>query len=253
MIIAYLIHDTNSLLTCTLTSRSWYIAAVPHLPRTLVARMDPSSKDKETKWPESLRMASKFGSLPFVTRLIIYGAPGRRKRFPPKRFHHWTRREFSALTNIRVLYIDGLDIPSFIPTIQQYFGQFSPTVRSLSLIEPIGSHRQIVFFIGLFPHLEDLMLHDKRTYDRKVSEDGSTLVPPFVPSFGGKLTFTFVGGNDLAKTMVDLFGRVRFRRVDLLCVNSGMQHLAYACADTLKTLKLDAANLCGEKFCSEGM
>lgn len=252
-IIAYLIHDTNSLLTCSLFSHSWYIAAVPHLHRTLIVRMDSHSRDKETKWPKSLRTASKFGSLPFVTRLIIYGNSMPWSLFSPQRFHFWTRREFSALTNVRVLYIGGLDIPSFIPTIRQYFGQFSPTVRSLTLSEPIGSDRQIVFFIGLFPHLEDLAVHDQRTYHRKASKGDSALIPPFVPLFGGQLTVSVIGGDDLATTMVDLFGSVRFHYMDLNCVNSAMQRLVYSCADTLEALDLSAANLCSKKLCSEGI
>lgn len=116
MIIAYLIHDTRALRTCSLTSRSWFIAAAPHLHRTLVVQMDPYNRDDENKWPKSLQMASKIGSLPFITRLFIYGRPYG-VHFSPKRFRSWTRREFSALTNVRELYIGNLDIPSFIPTI----------------------------------------------------------------------------------------------------------------------------------------
>lgn len=69
-IIAYLIHDTRSLLTCSLTSRSWNTAVVPHLHRTLTAYT--RYQGKETDWPKPLQVASESGWLSFVTRLSIY-------------------------------------------------------------------------------------------------------------------------------------------------------------------------------------
>ena len=247
MIIAYIIYDTPSLLACSLTSRSWYIAAVPHLHRTLTIRTSKYhyNSNKKIDWPEPLRMAAKFGWLPFFTRLVIFDGSYfdsfSQKYF--KDFHHRTQRAFSALTNVRELSIDCLDIPSFIPEIRQYFGQFSPTVRSLTLKRPIGFDRQIVFFIGLFPHLEDLEFERGRS--RNGSADDPTLIPSFTPSLRGRLTATGLDG-ELAKTMIDLFGGVRFRHVTLFS-SGGTQRLLYACANTLETLKLDAVDLCGEK------
>jgi hypothetical protein len=53
-------------------------------------------------------------------------------------------------------------------------------------------------------------------------------------------------GYGLAKTMIDLFGGVRFRHMNLSRMG-GTQLLLYACADTLETLHLDATEICGEK------
>ena len=72
MIVAYLTGDTHSLLTCSLTSRFWYIAAVPHLHRILVTRVASYNRHENTKWPNPLRMASQFGFLPFVAKLSIH-------------------------------------------------------------------------------------------------------------------------------------------------------------------------------------
>ena len=154
-----------------------------------------------------------------------------------------TQREFSASTNVRELYIANLDIPSFIPTIQQYFGQFSPTVRFLTLRAPKGSHRQVVFFVGLFQHLEDFVLRCDQS--RPWAGDYPKLIPPFVPPLRGWLTVTGCREYGLAKTMVDLFGGVRFRHVVLLHM-AGTQLLVYACADALEGLWLDATDICGE-------
>jgi hypothetical protein len=253
IIVAYLIYDTSSLPTCSNISRPWYIAAAPHLHPTLFIRTDWGYRARKTDWPKPLRMASKFGFLPFVTTLMISGGGGfSNGKFSSKQFHYWTRREFSTLTNVRELTIDNLDVPSFMPRIQRYFGQFSPTLRSLTLKEPKGSHRQIVFFIGLFPHLEDLNLRYDWAHFSEKSADDLTLVPPFVPPLRGRLVVTNSGENGLVETMINLFGGVRFRHMGLFGMH-GIQRLLYACANTLETLQLNADDICGEKCSSKGM
>jgi hypothetical protein len=250
MIVAHLTDDTHSLLTCSLTSRSWYTAAVPHLHRTLFMRVTPYNRHEKTKWPKPLRVASQFGFLPFVTRLFIH-LEGCDPKFSSKQFHHRTLRDFSALTNVRELSIESLDIPSFMPKPQRYFGQFSQTLRSLTLPVPKGSVRQIVFFIGLFPHLEDLGLQCSYSFNKGELED-QTLFPPFVPTLRGRLVASGYGGDKLAKAMIDLFGRVRFHHMDLTHFG-GVQLLLDSCADTLETFQLYATELRGGKISSKGV
>jgi hypothetical protein len=141
-----------------------------------------------------------------------------------------------------------LDIPSFMPEPQRYFGQFSQTLRSLALSYPKGSVWQIVFFIGLFPHLRNLEFHSDRWSRRKPAGD-LTLIPPFVPPLRGRLTGRYSGGVGLAKTMIEQFGGVRFHRMDLRM--SGTQPLLYACANTLERLQLYATDLYGENSLSK--
>ena len=247
MIISHLIHDTHSLLTCSITSRSWRVAAFPHLHRHLETHTS-TFWDKKTEWPRPLQRASKVGWLPFITRLFIRGDQCISGEFSPNLFDHKTQHEFSTLTGVRELYIANLDIPSFISTIQQYFGQFSPTVRSLTLIRPRGTHRQIVFFIGLFQHLRDLELHLDRYHHTRESWGDPAPVPPFVPPLRGRLIASQIWGDGLAEAMIDLFGGVRFRRMDLGGTDA-TQGLVYACANALEELWLDATELCGEKYC----
>jgi len=87
-IIVHLTHDTRSLRTCTLTCHFWCIDAAPHLYHTLFTSIDP--------WDQ------KGG--------------GRKAVQPPYP---------TALTSVRELVIDSLDIPSFMPRIRQYFGHFN--------------------------------------------------------------------------------------------------------------------------------
>lgn len=132
--IAYLAHDTRSLWACSFTSRFWYNAAVPYLHHTLT--IGPAYlylHDQRSKWPKPLRMASKFGFLPFITRVSISGSYQFGSTLSAAELDDRTQREFSALTNVRELSIESLNIPRFIPGIQQYFRQFSPTLQSLTL------------------------------------------------------------------------------------------------------------------------
>jgi hypothetical protein len=245
MIVAHLIHDIHSLLACSLTSRPWYISAVPHLHRTLVTQVSYHNDSEKTKWPRPLQAGSEFGWLPFITRLSITGYA-----FSPDAFRSSTQREFSALTNVRELTIQYLDIPSFIPGIQWYFGQFSQTLRSLTLNQPKGSDWQILFFIGLFPRLEDLELYPNGSHPRKPAD--LILVPPFVPPLRGRFKTCYLWGDGLAKAMIELFGGVRFRHMDL-CSVGGAQLLLYSCADALETFQLPVTDLCGGTLSPKGV
>jgi len=253
MIVAHLTYDTHSLWACSFTSRSWYSAAVPHLHHTLTAKTPHYPYEvgnKKTRWPKPLRMASKFGFLPFITRVIISGSYRYGRDLSATELDGQTQREFSALVNVRELSIEQLDIPSFFPRIQQYFGQFSPTLRSLTLTRVVGSSRQVVFFLGLFPHLEDFELQNSWCYDKWDAGNDKTLIPSFVPPLRGQLTVQ-CSVDGIGKTMLDLFGEVRFHHMDLR--ENGIQSLLYACPNTLETLKLDVSDICGENPSSKVM
>ena len=64
--------------------------------------------------------------------------------------------------------------------IRRYFKYLFPTIRSLSLKAPKGSYRQIIYFTGLFRHLEDLkLLYNYDPQDEPA--DNATPIPPFTP------------------------------------------------------------------------
>ena len=182
----------------------------------------------------------RLGLLPLVRKLQI-----RKKRdyspyrFSPKRLNCRTLHHFLALTGVRELGIDCLDIPSFMPRIRQYFGHLAQTVRSLSLRAPKGSDRQIIYFIGLFEHLQDLkLLHDNVTSPpEREPAKYRTLVPLFSPPLQGQLTMTYFTRVGILKDMIELFGGIRFRHVDI-CNVDGTRLLLEACAKSLESLRL---------------
>jgi len=240
MIIAHLTYDTRSLLACSLTCYSWYIATVPHLHDALISPSEFECRINRFFWPKPLPHMHRLGLLPLVRKLQIRE---RRNycpyRFSPKRLNRRTLHHFLALTGVRELGIDCLDIPSFMPRIQKYFGHLAQTVRSLSLREPKGSDRQIIYFIGLFEHLEDLkLLHDDMNNPpERGPAEYQELVPLFSPPLQGQLKMTRFARVGILKGMIDLFGGIRFRHVDI-CNVDGTRLLLEACAKSLESLRL---------------
>lgn len=244
MIIANLMYDMRSLRACSLTCYSWYIVAAPRLHRTLVVRAD--GYYQKLRWPEAIFYKHRLGLLPLVRKLHIKKEDalcGSVKGVPPKMFSCFTRYKFSGFTNIQELVIDYLDIPKFIQKPRWYFRYFLPTIRSLSLRKPYGSHWQIVFFIGLFRHLEDLNLifWDEGTRELK---DVPAPAPPFIPPLRGRLTMVFSSAQ-LPEAMINVFGGVLFRYMELFDVG-GMRILLDAGADTLETVRFYRSDPNGE-------
>ena len=237
-IITYLFGDVWSLRTCSLTCYSWYIASVPHLHHAVF--IEPSySSCRKLRWPNPLPHMHALGLLPLVKTLWIrgYDRCDPANAFSSKRLNRCILRRFRALNNVEQLMIDYLDIASFVPRIQRYFGHFMPTVKFLSLKEPRGSRRQIIYFIGLFQHLANLRLLYDGGYSVHEPVDDLTLIPLFAPPLQGSLVMTYFTRAGLLKDMIELFGGIRFRHMSLNSVD-GMRLLLDACAQTLESLYL---------------
>jgi len=247
MIIAHLIYDTRSLLACSMTDRSWYMAAVPHLHHTLVTHTRPNPPRNSKlgqEWPKPLVRMHKLGLLPFVEKLHIYEDKQDVNRLLPSMFHRALLRQYSAMSSLRELAIDDLNIGKFIPKLRRCFGHFSPTLRSLALREPEGSCRQIVYFIGFFQHLDDLKLLFKNSAtsvhnSQEELIDYLTPIPRFTPPLRGQLMMRYSRELELLNLMIDLFGGLRFQSMDLYYVDwTWTRALLDACAGTLETLRL---------------
>jgi hypothetical protein len=249
LIISYFIHDKHTLLVCSTTCYSWYIAAVPHLHHTLTTD-NHAFRDKrgeECFWPTPLRYSYRLGLLPLVKRLRIRLGDRRFSQFTPKQLRPRTLSYFSALTNLQELGIDNLQVSRFIPNLQRYFGHLSPTLRFLALTKPEGSCRQILYFVGFFPNLQDLKLNYPILRDERESAADAMLVPLSTPPLRGRLTLTYLTRGDLVKEMISLFGGLRFRQMDLFGVEC-VRLLLEACAETLETLRLYPTDIYREEF-----
>ena len=230
-IISY-IHDIETLLACSLTSRLWYNAAVPRLHYSLTTFTECT----RSQWPKPLLESHELHLLPFVKRFGILVGPHylgfTRKLFGDKH----NLRCFSTLKNLRELRIDRLKLSSFMPNIKRYFGHFAPTLRSLVLDEPEASCQQILYFIGLFPNLHHLKLllfspsEEVEPLDR--------LVPHSQPPLGGWLALRSYKGEKFVEDMVAHYGRLPFSSLYLSNVER-TQRVLDECSETLETLQLD--------------
>jgi hypothetical protein len=248
-IISHFTHDKRTLLVCSTTCYSWYIAAVSHIHHTLTTDSNSlrDESGEEGFWPKPLRRSHKLGLLPLVKRLRIRSGDRDYDKFTPKQLGRRTLSHFSALTNLKELGIDYLQIPGFMSNIQRYFGHLLPTLRFLALKEPKGSCRQILYFIGFFPNLQDLKLHYSIPRDEQESVADATLVPLSIPPLRGRLTLMCFTREKFVKEMISLFGGLRFRQMDLFGVKC-VPLLLDACAETLETLKLYPTDAYGERF-----
>jgi hypothetical protein len=237
MIVSY-IHDIGTLRSCSLTCRIWYYATRPRFYYSLEAyRPKINVPDNSNEWPKPLLKAHKFHSLPYIKRLSIQ--INDKKGFTHRRFGGGRNlRCFSGLKNLQELSIADLQLSSFMPDIKKYFGHF-PTLRSLALRRPEASCRQLLYFIGLFPDLQDLDLSNFNPAKEDETTDKSALVPPSKPPLGGRLALISYNGEEFVNEMIAFYGKLSFRRVDISHSNwECAKKVLGGCAKTLETWEL---------------
>ena len=236
-IISYFFDDKRTLLACSLTCRPWYIATLPYLHHSLTTDDDSIiQKDKKQWWPEPLKRVHELNLHPFVKRLRIR-MRRRNPSFTPERLGGYNMGYFYSLKNLRELGVDDLQVDKFMPYPQRFFGHLSPTLQLLALRRPRGSSRQIVYFIGLFPHLQDLKLHYTVLENEEENLADTTLVPLCSPPLRGRLTLTMFTREQIVKDMITVFGGLQFHQMDLFGVKC-LPLLMEECAGTLETLRL---------------
>ena len=244
MIADHIFYDKRSLQAYSLTCRSWYIAALHHLYYAIA--IIPSQSD----WGRPIRHMDEFNLWNLVKKLRIRITVGDGPRFLKRLLARMTIPLSWTCTNVRELGIEYLDIHDFIQSAQWYFGHLFATVQSLALRDPRGSRREIIFFIGLFPHLQDLELLECQVRPQEEPEDDRTLVPRFTPPLRGRLVVTRFTRVGVLEDMITLFGGIGFRRMDIFQTD-GMRLLLDATAETLETLRLCPKDPRGEKVLSE--
>ena len=251
MIIAYLINDVPTLKACVATCFSWYNIAVPHLHHTLILREWPANgphKDLHNHL-RPLTSLHKLGLSPFVKQVRFEGAVHIDDPWiVPAIFNSRSMRYFRALVNLQDLTIADLNFSNFPAGAGQYFGHFSPTVRSIALSYPEGTHRQILDFFRLFPKLDDIKIS---YYNARPHEALDTQLVPIRGGLRGRLILRGFGDRELLEDMVVAFGGMRFTFMSLRDVR-GKQLLLNACADTLETLHMypdDMFHRCERVLC----
>ena len=245
MIITHLIHDLPALKTCSLTCRSWYTIAVPHIHHTLtLGSLFPHDGLK------LLYKLHRLGLTPLVREIRVDGSDGR-NWFTPQGFTCRGLRDFSAFANVHTLGFLGLKIYHFFPHIEHYFGHFLQTLRSIVLAYPQCTPQQLSRFLSLFQNLDDLKLLGPSAAVPNAAVPDETSVPFSTPKLGGRLS---IGHFTYDETWTDLIascGSLRFRRMELHDSVSCTHTLFEACAETLETLRFKATDHSeSESFCT---
>ena len=237
MIIAYIAHDLDTLKACSLTCRSWYIVVVPRLHHTLTLR--GSGPNLLTRGGlEPLSKLHGLGLIPLVKEIRVKQPLEINGWFVPQAFSHRDLRYFSAFANVQALALQRFQIYRFLPGIQRYFGQFSPTLRSIVLANVRSTPRQLSHFLSLFPNLDDVEIQLAYTYNNCQIIPDTELVPFYAPKLRGRLALRRFGWAETWADLILSCGGLRFRYMDLHGGESCLPILLEACAETLETLRI---------------
>jgi len=237
MIIAHLIHDLRALKAYSLTCRSWYIVAVPHIHRTLVlGRSFPHDG------LEPLSRLHRLGLIPLVQEIRVERLRGVDNWFVPQAFGRSRLRHFSTFANVHTLGLQRVEIFHFFPHVERYFGQFSPTLRSIVLSDLRCTPRQLSHFLSLFPNLDDIKICGLFTYVPNTTVPDTTPIPFSTPELRGCLSLGWFSYVETWTHLITSCGGLRFHRMELWESARCVSALLEACAETLEILRFHATD-----------
>ena len=238
IIITHTAHDLGALKACSLTCRSWYIAAVPHLHHTLTLT-DAKPRTARSK----LKPLSHLHRLGLMLLIKEIRMDQRHTRWlTPRAFSARNLSHFSALANVQTLRVQYLEIPCFIPGIERYFGHLSSTLRSIALMEPTCTPRQLSYFLSLFPNLDNIAIWHTPTRSPNTTIPDTDLVPFSTPRLRGRLILRKYDTVETWTSLIASCGGLRFHYMNLCMVGGCAPVLFEACAETLETLRFSAAD-----------
>ena len=156
-----------------------------------------------------------------------------------------------TLTNLRSLNVRRLDMVSFLPKMEEYFGAFLGTLQSLEMERPKGDHKQIFQFVCHLRNLRDLKINGTHVLTGSSRNGDHRLDLKASPPLDGTLDLHLSVGTRLERdpTCAQLiFGNLatfpfglKFRTLKLSgCIGSNLQLLVDACAQTLEYMELKA-------------
>lgn len=234
-VIPFLTYDLDALKACSLTCRSWYAIAVPHIHHTFLFKEARSGIPYGKLKP--LSKLHELGLMPLIRELRVRQYVMPNDWFTPQAFSPSDLRYFSAFTSVHTLRIHNLDIDRFIPSIERYFQQFSQTLRSITLYNPIctGSQKPS-YFLSLFPNLDNVEI--QLFYPLDEPSHSVEFVPFSAPALRGQLKLYDFWPVETLTHLIAVCGGLRFRHMDLRKVGRCAPVLFKACAKTLETLRL---------------
>ena len=243
LIVDYITYPTT-LIAFSLTCRSWYIVAAPRLYHTLTLERRKASNIFRGKERPLSRLRGH--PIPLAVREIWM-----RQRevswFDPREIGRRELRNFSAFANVQTLKIQRLDIDRFMPDIERYFRHFSQTLRSITLLKPYCTPRQLSYFLSLFSNLDDVEI---RIGGMPLPESDPEHVPFSTPKLRGRLELDAFPWVEVWTYLIASCGGLQFHYMNLCMSKKCAPILLGACANTLETLRLSAMDLSVGKWFS---
>jgi hypothetical protein len=230
MIIAHIAHDLDALKACSLTCHSWHIATISHLRYTLTLKNRGQLK--------SLSKLFRLGLIPLMKEIRV--EQHHRTWLRPQAFSRRDLLYFAAFSNVQTLMFERLEISRFIPGVERYFAHFSPTLRSITLLQPLCTPQQLSHFLSLFPNLDDIAIWEFSAHTPNVTIPDAELVTFSTPRLRGRLSLRGSDSVETWKRLTTSGDGLRFRYMDLWRVGRCAPVLFEACADTLETLRFYA-------------
>jgi len=243
--------NLEALKSCSLTGRALSYLTKPFIHRILYLTpltMAPTGPEAPGPWNEfkDLPAISERGLLQYARRISISlpGIPLFAHELEPHIQH------LRKITNLKSLKIRWMDVPSFLPKMEEYFGTFFGTLQSLELESPRGDHEQILYFACQFRNLRDLKIHGLQDYFHSMRNDGPHFEIKTSPPLDGTLDLhavmtprsawgDFKGPEVFFSNLVTLPSGLKFRALKLSrYIGNNLQLLVDPCAPTLEYMEL---------------
>ena len=248
-IISMLGNDLKLLKACSLTCKAMFASTRPLIHRkirltweqnwevlTLREKQRYIRGDRQGIAFKVLSGMAAHGLLPYGRQLFI----NINKNFTPANLQPFNGH-FQRFDRIQELSIYWLHTPEFLEQFDTYFANFVPTLRSLHLDTPTGDTRDIMDFIGRFPHLDDLAfkMSPENSHGWRTWKSASPHIVKNIPPFRGRLKLCGISEwyGYILQQLISLPGKRRFRFVDFRrCPFEVEQLVVDACSGTIETL-----------------
>lgn len=218
-IVEHISNDRSTLFACTHLSRTWCIAARPHLHRTFTVSDSAGFK--------AIKVLQRVGVIDLVRRVAVTRGIDQSDFLGPKAL-----TGLNAFASLQELDLRYLDLGELVPRLHEGCDALRSAIRTLTLHYPTYNANHIFFFVNLFANLENLAVEG---IDSVVTGDSQVPAIELSPPLTGQLRLSRILDRNFIRYLGSMQKGVKFRTVDLrFC--QGMREIIDGCAGTMERL-----------------